>query len=97
MSFTSSSFFLFYNPWLWEEYIVKLFIESKIGCLIFPYDKEELNQDVRNRILANDTQSPENHTKIIELGVRIPQSETSFDSFCNQIRKSEEAMTTQLY
>lgn len=69
----------------------------KAGCLIFPYDKEESNQDVRIRILANDAQSPENQTKIIELGVRIPQSEKDFDSFCNQIRKSEEAMTTKLY
>jgi hypothetical protein len=31
------------------------------------------------------------------LSATILAAEKDFDSFCNQIRKSEEAMTTQLY
>jgi 5-methylcytosine-specific restriction endonuclease McrBC regulatory subunit McrC len=58
----------------------------KIGYLIFPFDKDNQGEYKRERIIAD---GKEVESKVIELGLKIPQTETTFPEFQTQMGKSE--------
>ncbi|GHT51549.1 3-isopropylmalate dehydrogenase [Bacteroidia bacterium] len=60
----------------------------KTGYLIFPIDKENKEDYMkgRERVIAG---GKENASKVIELGLKIPQIEKTFSDFQNLIKESE--------